>query len=109
MALVKTKGLVLRSMKYRESSLICDIYCRELGMRSFIVQGARKQKSRVGAGFFQPMQILSLVVYDQPGASLHRIKEVSASGLFLELQTNIPKSAVGLFLLELARRSIREE
>lgn len=98
----------MRSMKYRETSLICDIYCRELGMRSFLIQGVRKQRSRVGAGFFQPMQVLDLVVYDNPNSSLNKIKEANASLVFLELQSNIPKSAVGLFLIELARRSIRE-
>lgn len=108
MALIKTKGLVMRSMKYRETSLICDIYCRELGMRSFLIQGVRKQRTRVGAGFFQPMQVLDLVVYDNPNSSLNKIKEANASPVFLELQSNIPKSAVGLFLIELARRSIRE-
>ena len=108
MALIKTKGLVMRSLKYRETSLICDIFCRETGMRSFLVQGVRKQRSKLGAGFFQPMQILSLVVYENPNAGLQKIKEANATGLFLDLQANIPKSAVGLFILELARRSIRE-
>lgn len=108
MALVNTKGIVLRTMKYRETSLICDIFTRELGMRSYLVQGVRKKKSRIGAGFFQPMQVLDLVVYENPGSSLNRIKEVNASALFLELQSNIPKSAVGLFIAELARKSVRE-
>ena len=108
MALVNTKGIVLRTMKYRETSLICDIFTRELGMRSYLVQGVRKKKSRVGAGFFQPMQVLDLVVYENPSSSLNKIKEVNASSLFLELQSNIPKSAVGLFLAELARKSVKE-
>lgn len=108
MAIEKTRGIVMRAMKYRETSLICDIFTRELGMRSYIAQGVRKQKSKMGAGFFQVMQPLSLVVYDAPGGGLNKIKELSADSFFARLHTDIPRSAVGLFLIELARKSIRE-
>lgn len=98
----------MRAFKYRETSLITDIYCEQLGLRSFIVPGVRKSKSKMGAGLFQPMQILELVAFDNPNTSLNRLKEVSVKKLLLDLPLHMQKSAVGIFLIELARKSIKE-
>ena len=40
----QTKGIVLSSVKYSESSIICKIYTAKLGLQSYIVNGVRKKK-----------------------------------------------------------------
>ena len=36
---VETDAIVISSLKYRESSLIVRCYCKELGLRSFMLKG----------------------------------------------------------------------
>lgn len=46
MNLIKTEGIVLRSVKYSESDLILTVFARNLGKISVIVKGGRKNKSK---------------------------------------------------------------
>lgn len=104
--LVKTRGLVLRNLRYGDTSLIVDIYSRELGLQSYIVNGARKPGARMSAGLFQVMTLLDLVVYHQEKASLKRIREVAPAIHYQHLQREIRPNAVGLFLLEVLRNAL---
>lgn len=71
-----TKGVVLRSVRYGESSLVVTIYTELLGLQSYLVQGVRtEKKSGAKAGLLQPTTLLDLVVYHQPNKNLQRIKE----------------------------------
>jgi recombinational DNA repair protein (RecF pathway) len=40
--IIKTKGYVLRTVKYGEHQLIADIFTESNGLLTFIVPGARK-------------------------------------------------------------------
>lgn len=104
--LVKTRGLILRNTRYGETSLIVDIYTRELGLQSYILQGARKARARMPAGLFQVMTLLDLVVYHQDKASLKRIKEASVAHHYRHLQHDVRPNAAGLFLIEMIRSAL---
>lgn len=107
--LVKTKGIVFRSVRYRETSLILDIYTRELGLKTYVINGVRKKNARTSAAMLQLMSLLELNVYDQEQRDINRIKEVRPSHLYQELPFKIEKSSVGLFILEMVRKNIREK
>jgi DNA repair protein RecO (recombination protein O) len=47
-ALYKSKGIVLRSMRYGEADRILDLYTPERGLVSTIAKGIRRTKSRFG-------------------------------------------------------------
>ena len=108
MKLYKSKGIVFRSLKYRETSLILDIYTREKGLKSFIVNGIRSGKSKSKSNIYQPMNILSLVAYEKQTAGLSRIKECKHSYIYQDLVFNVHKSSIAMVLIEIARNSITE-
>lgn len=106
--LLKTRGIVFRSIKYSETSLIVDIYTEERGLRKYIISGVRKAKSPVSAGLFQVMSLLDIVAYEREGKDLNRLKEVRPSYLYQHIPFELPKGSVGLFMAEIARKTIRE-
>lgn len=106
--LIKTRGIVLRSIKYSETSLICDIYTEELGLRTYIISGVRKTKAKVSAGLLQIMTLLDVVVYNRKDRELNRIKEIKPTHLYRSIPFDAPKRAVGTFMTELLRKTIRE-
>ena len=106
--LVKTRGIVLRAKKYSESSLIVDVYTEALGRRSYIISGVRKKNARVSASLLQVMSIIDLVVYHREDKTLTRMKEVRSEIIYQELPFNTLKQAVGLFMIEIAGKTIRE-
>jgi len=106
--LVKTRGIIFKSVKYSESSLILDVYTEELGLRSYIVKGVRSKSGKNLAGHFQLMQVLDMVVYNNEAKALNYIKEYSLHHVYLNLPFDIKRSSVGVFMIEVARKSIKE-
>lgn len=106
--LVKTRGIIFKSIKFRDTSLILDIYTEELGLRSYIVNGVRKSKPSQHSAYYQLMNILDLVVYHQEDKDICRIKEVNWNLSYEKLPFEIERSSIGIFMLEVCRKSIRE-
>ena len=60
----KTKGIVLRTIKYGETSVVVTIFTELFGIQTYMVNGVRTtEKSSAKANYFQPGAILDLVVY----------------------------------------------
>lgn len=106
--LLKTKGIVFRSLKYSETSLILDIYTLEKGLRSYIISGVRNKKSKTKAGIMQISSLVDIVAYDKSQSSLQRIKEIKPSYLYKGIPFNVIKSSLAIFMMELCRKTIKE-
>ena len=107
--LQKTRGIVLRSMKYKDTSLIVDIYTEQSGRASFLVSVPRSRKASLRTSLFQPLALLEFEAEVRPTASLHKIKEAKSDYPFTSLPFDPYKSAIALFLSEFLYRAIREE
>lgn len=104
--LKKTKGLVINYLKYKESSIIVKVFTRDLGMKSYIVNSVRSAKSKMG--FYQPLTLLDLVVYDKEKSSLNRISEVKLSYAFQRIPFDFHRSGIAMFIGEVLGKSIYE-
>lgn len=106
--IISSRGIVFRTLKYGESSLILDIYTEALGLRSYIFSGVRTGKSRAQAALCQLTYLLDIIAYEREDKELNRMKEVRPAHIYTTIPFDIKKSAVGLFMLEVARKTIRE-
>ena len=106
--LIKTRGIILRSMKYGETSIIADVFTEQKGLRSYIISGVRSAKARHSAGLLQIMSLVDMVAYHRDDKDLNRIKEIKAAYLYQNLPFNMVKSAVGQFMAELAQKTLHE-
>lgn len=106
----KTKGLVLRAVKYGESSLIVAIYTELFGMQSYIINGVRTSSARqpYRANLFQPATMLDLVVYHNDRANLQRIREFRWSVVYNDIYRNVHKNTVALFMTELLQKCLSQ-
>src|SRR5215831_7543790 len=87
----KTKGIVLRTVKYGETSVIANVYTELFGIQSYIVKGVR-QSSKHGAtkgNYFQPAAILEMEVYHNELKNLQFIKEYQWSYLYEHVLFNV--------------------
>jgi DNA repair protein RecO (recombination protein O) len=62
MAVYKSKGIVLRSIRYGEADRILDLYTRDAGLVSAIAKGIRRTKSRFGARL-EPLSCVDFIAY----------------------------------------------
>ena len=72
MAVYKSKGIVLRSIRYSEADRILDLYTRDAGLVSAIAKGIRRTKSRFGARL-EPLSCVDFVAYH--GRSLDTVTQ----------------------------------
>ena len=106
--LIETRGIVFRTLKYSESSLIVDIYTEAKGLQSYIVNGVRSQRSKHNASIYQVMTLVDMVAGVREDKGLSRIKEIKSACVYRAIPFDVRKSAVGLFMAEVARKTIRE-
>jgi DNA repair protein RecO (recombination protein O) len=106
--LIKTRGIVFRAIKYSETSIIADIYTEEKGMRSYLINGVRSKKAKIKASLLQVMSLVDMVAYDKHAKGLNRVKEMRSAYVYQSLPFDIRRSAVGLFIAEMARKTIKE-
>src|SRR5689334_1330858 len=101
MNLHKTKGIVIRVVKYGDTSLIVTIYTELFGVQSYLVNGVRTstKKGPGKANLFQPASILDLVVYHNELKNLNRIKEFKWSFIYQHLFFDVIKNSVALFMI----------
>jgi DNA repair protein RecO (recombination protein O) len=104
----KVNGLVMRSIKYGETSLIFDMYTEQYGLASFIVNGARKAKSKLPASLFQLTNWIEIVAYFKDPRSLNRVKEAELILHYTSIPFDLPKSSVALFMTEVTQKTIKE-
>lgn len=99
--LEKTNGLVLKSVKYGETSLIVSIFTEKLGLQNYILKGLRSTKSKnQKAQLFFSGSLLEMVVYQNPQKNLQMIKEYQPMYFYQNLTSHIIKNGIALFAME---------
>ncbi len=83
--LVKTRGIVLNFIKFRETSIITRVYTEQLGPQTYIVNSVRKKGPGARIALFQPFTLLDMVVYTSPKGGITRISEYKCSYPFASI------------------------
>lgn len=105
--MLSTEGIIFKQTRYKESSLILDIYTREAGLISCIINGVYSKTSQRLASVLQLMNIVLLDLYYSEHKAIHRIKEVNPRTLYQKIPFDIHRSAIGTFLLEVLRNALK--
>ena len=103
-----TKGIVLRTVKYGETSVIAGIFTEMFGIQSYIVNGVRTQGKSSKTHFFQPSSILEMEVYHSELKNLQRIKDLNWSYLYTNILSDVTKNAVALYMVELLQKCLKQ-
>ena len=105
--LQKTKGIVLHTLKYNDTSIIVDMYTELSGRASFLVTVPRSRKAAVKSVLFQPLSFIEFEADYRPNATLYRVKEAKSFYPFSSIPYDPYKSSMALFLSEFLYRAIR--
>lgn len=105
----KTRGIVFRFIKYGETSIIVTLFTEQFGLQSYIVNGVRSKSRNNRIALYQPLTLLDLVVYHREHANINRIKEVKCLYPYQSIPTDIKKSALAMFLIEIMNKAVKEE
>lgn len=107
--LIKTRGIVLSYIRYRETSIIARVYTERLGVQSYVVNGVRKAKPPGRIALFQPLTLLELVAYTSRKGGLTRLSEFRCAEAYRSIPYDVQKSSVALVLSEILSHAVLEE
>lgn len=108
--LVKTKAIVISSLKYQEKSLIVKCFTESDGLKSYFVHNAFSSRSASRKiAYFQPLSILEIEAVHKNKGTLETFKEIRLATPYTSIATDIIKSTIAIFLSEVLHHSIREE
>lgn len=99
--LIDTRGIVIHSTKYSDTSLIVKIYTEQRGTQSFIIKGAFGKKSKTKASMFSPLSVLHITYLERSENGLNFLKDVSRMDSSAFLQFDPARSSILLFYNEL--------
>jgi len=105
----KTKGIVLKTTPYAESSVVVQIFTEKFGIQSYLVNGVKKSKAKIRLNILQPLHLLDLVVYQKNTGGLQRISEARQVPAFQRIPYDIMKSSVVLFLNEVIYKCMKQQ
>jgi DNA repair protein RecO (recombination protein O) len=108
--LVKTKAIVISSLKYQEKSLIVKCFTQSSGLKSYFVRDAfSSRKSNQKIAYFQPLTILEIEAVHKNKGTLENFKEIKIATPFQTIHSDIYKSTIAMFISEILHHSIHEE
>jgi DNA repair protein RecO (recombination protein O) len=105
----KSKAVVLKSLKYSETSIILTLYTRVAGRQVYMVNGVRSAKSKLKSGLLQPFFLLDIDAYHKPGREMQRLKEFRMSEVLQSIPFNVVKSTMSIFLSEVLYKVLQNE
>jgi DNA repair protein RecO (recombination protein O) len=105
-----SKAIVLKTLKYGDTSLIVTCYTQKFGLKSYMLKGILKaKKAKIKAAYFQPLMQLTLTANHNKKGSLNSIRDLEITNFYNSIYTNIKKQTIALFLAEMVYYAIREE
>ena len=107
-AISSTDAIVLRSIRFQESSRIVTFYTRRFGRLAGIVKGARKNPAKFGVSL-QPMAQVSLVVYRKPGREVQTVSHCDPAWVYRRIHADLDRMASGMQMVELVTMAARHE
>ena len=104
----QTKGIVLRTIKYGETSIVVSIFTELFGIQTYLVNGVRSFGKTSKASFFQPCSILEMEVYHNELKNLQRIREYKWNYLYKNILSDVTKNSVALYMVELLLKCLKQ-
>lgn len=100
MPILKSEGIVLRRIKYGETSLIATLYTKDSGKISLIAKGARKPKSKF-VGSLEPATHSSVIYYQKDSREVQVLSEIEIINANIRIGENLRKSSVAMAIVGL--------
>lgn len=104
------RGIVLRTVKYGDTSLIVDLFTEKHGRQSFMTTISRSKRMVRTVSLWQPLSMVEFQADIRHGASrLPRPTDVRQYYNYIDLPYSPIKSSLAIFIAEFLSAALREE
>lgn len=103
----KKEGIILKSTKYGDNSLIVNILTRDDGLQPYIIKNIHGNKRGSRAAMFQNTNIVSFVtLHNKLRSPIGQLKDIEISFFYNSIPYDMNKTAVSLFISEICAKTI---
>lgn len=102
-------GVVLHALRFKEDSIIVDIFTEQYGAVPFLVKVPRGRRPSLHAQLLRPLNILQVSFDYRPRLSLQKLTEVRLAVPYSSLPYDSIKETLALFLSEFLYYALRHE
>jgi DNA repair protein RecO (recombination protein O) len=96
----KTDAIVLRSIPFRETSIITTYLTRDFGKITTLAKGVRKQKALV-LSHFEAFTYLTIQFYDNPRRDMHLLSDTVLKESFSKIRYNFDKICAASYMVDI--------
>lgn len=107
--LVKTRAIVLHSIKYNDTKNIVDMFTESMGRVVFFVPIPKSAKAKLKRQYFLPLTLLDIEFDHRVMSNMQRLKEVSIATPLSDLALSPYKTTIAMFLAEFLTYATRGE
>ena len=107
--LYSTRGIILQTIRYSETSAISRIYTEQFGVKSYMLKGIYRAKSKIKANLLQGLNLVEITADHREYKDLQYPKELKMEYPYKSIPWDVKKMATALFLNEMMLRAIRHE
>jgi DNA repair protein RecO (recombination protein O) len=106
--ILTTEAIILRTMKYSESSLIATLFTRDHGKVSVIAKGARRTTRPFGASL-EAMNHVRAIIYHKPQRELQLITQCELVRRHPAILEDLDRMAIGMAAVEILHLSTEHD
>lgn len=107
--LVKSRAIVLNSLKYGEQQVIVDLFTEVHGRLSFMQRIPKSGRARVKKQLFQPLTLLRVEYDYRPNLRLLRLRDAAMEVPLVSVPFDARKLSIALFIAEFTCYATRAE
>ncbi len=106
--IVTSDAVVLKMMKYRETSKIVTLYTRRYGKIRVVAKGALQPKSKFG-GSLEPITFITVIFYKRENRDLHTLSQTEIRNGYFRIHSSLEKLSIGLAIVDLVNAVFHDE
>jgi DNA repair protein RecO (recombination protein O) len=106
--IVTTDAVVLRAVKYGDTSKVVTLYTRGFGRVTVMAKGVRSQRSRFGSSL-QPLALVRAVFYKKEGRDVHLVSQCDLRRAHTRITEDIDRFVAACAVVELVEAAVRGE
>lgn len=107
--MTRSKAVVLRTVKYSDTSVVAETYTEAAGRAGFIVRIPKSRRAAVRSTLFTPLALLELEWNQRPQARLQHVCSARPYVVYSSMPYDPHKACIALFIAEFLRAALREQ
>ena len=106
--IIKTKGIILNTQPFKESSLIASILTNKFGKIKVLAKGVRRPKSKI-CGALEPFSLDDIIFYKRESKEIYNLSDAEIIQSYEKIRCNLEKVNAAMVLCEFFNKTLPSE